>query len=141
MKKNLLSKCVWLIVAFVFLSLGGFNELPGQDWSIKQLKNIDHPILETKGKQFDFRDEVLGHVVAELETDFIDDQLHLNILARSPRIGGYRSYRHVHGSNRLTARVLRTMVDGVSLIELRDCLLYTSPSPRDLSTSRMPSSA
>ena len=25
--------------------------------------------------------------------------------------------------------------------ESRDCLLYTSPSPRDLSTSRMPSSA
>ena len=25
--------------------------------------------------------------------------------------------------------------------ELQDCLLYTSPSPRDLSTSRMPSSA
>ena len=24
---------------------------------------------------------------------------------------------------------------------VRDCLLYTSPSPRDLSTSRMPSSA
>ena len=26
-------------------------------------------------------------------------------------------------------------------IEFKDCLLYTSPSPRDLSTSRMPSSA
>ena len=25
--------------------------------------------------------------------------------------------------------------------EYNDCLLYTSPSPRDLSTSRMPSSA
>ena len=25
--------------------------------------------------------------------------------------------------------------------EVHDCLLYTSPSPRDLSTSRMPSSA
>ena len=25
--------------------------------------------------------------------------------------------------------------------KFRDCLLYTSPSPRDLSTSRMPSSA
>ena len=25
--------------------------------------------------------------------------------------------------------------------QLKDCLLYTSPSPRDLSTSRMPSSA
>ena len=27
------------------------------------------------------------------------------------------------------------------LEQLKDCLLYTSPSPRDLSTSRMPSSA
>ena len=26
-------------------------------------------------------------------------------------------------------------------IQIKDCLLYTSPSPRDLSTSRMPSSA
>ena len=28
-----------------------------------------------------------------------------------------------------------------TLVELDICLLYTSPSPRDLSTSRMPSSA
>ena len=28
-----------------------------------------------------------------------------------------------------------------SALELATCLLYTSPSPRDLSTSRMPSSA
>ena len=27
------------------------------------------------------------------------------------------------------------------IVEYADCLLYTSPSPRDLSTSRMPSSA
>ena len=27
------------------------------------------------------------------------------------------------------------------LVEIGSCLLYTSPSPRDLSTSRMPSSA
>ena len=26
-------------------------------------------------------------------------------------------------------------------VAINDCLLYTSPSPRDLSTSRMPSSA
>ena len=32
--------------------------------------------------------------------------------------------------------------DHLDYLELmRDCLLYTSPSPRDLSTSRMPSSA
>ena len=29
----------------------------------------------------------------------------------------------------------------LELPEIGDCLLYTSPSPRDLSTSRMPSSA
>ena len=29
----------------------------------------------------------------------------------------------------------------MNYIESMDCLLYTSPSPRDLSTSRMPSSA
>ena len=28
-----------------------------------------------------------------------------------------------------------------ALMEFHTCLLYTSPSPRDLSTSRMPSSA
>ena len=36
------------------------------------------------------------------------------------------------------------LVDGneiVSVVRPGDCLLYTSPSPRDLSTSRMPSSA
>ena len=30
---------------------------------------------------------------------------------------------------------------GASVFETETCLLYTSPSPRDLSTSRMPSSA
>ena len=31
--------------------------------------------------------------------------------------------------------------DAKETVEFYDCLLYTSPSPRDLSTSRMPSSA
>ena len=35
--------------------------------------------------------------------------------------------------------IIRTLVDAG--VEVRSCLLYTSPSPRDLSTSRMPSSA
>ena len=48
----------------------------------------------------------------------------------------------------ITATVVHgdlTIQEGIGLIEsvplLGDCLLYTSPSPRDLSTSRMPSSA
>ena len=35
----------------------------------------------------------------------------------------------------------RIQIDGGEVRLLNDCLLYTSPSPRDLSTSRMPSSA
>ena len=30
---------------------------------------------------------------------------------------------------------------GKEVVDVNGCLLYTSPSPRDLSTSRMPSSA
>ena len=37
--------------------------------------------------------------------------------------------------------VERRAVREAGLAGARDCLLYTSPSPRDLSTSRMPSSA
>ena len=37
--------------------------------------------------------------------------------------------------------ILRTLKPYTNPAELHDCLLYTSPSPRDLSTSRMPSSA
>ena len=35
----------------------------------------------------------------------------------------------------------RAVLDGINNPRDLDCLLYTSPSPRDLSTSRMPSSA
>ena len=41
-------------------------------------------------------------------------------------------------------KAFSAMVDGdvaAAMAALSDCLLYTSPSPRDLSTSRMPSSA
>jgi len=47
-----------------------------------------------------------------------------------------------------TRRVLVNMTEGKMVVEFEangrealDCLLYTSPSPRDLSTYRMPSSA
>jgi len=40
-----------------------------------------------------------------------------------------------------TTSVMSTYITAVVAGEYRSCLLYTSPSPRDLSTSRMPSSA
>ena len=39
------------------------------------------------------------------------------------------------------ARTRRREVDADTLAELKACLLYTSPSPRDATLSRMPSSA
>ena len=50
-------------------------------------------------------------------------------------IFGYGSQGHAHALNLKDSGVKEIVV------ALRDCLLYTSPSPRDLSTSRMPSSA
>ena len=41
----------------------------------------------------------------------------------------------------IAALVHGTTVGTNALLERKGCLLYTSPSPRDLSTSRMPSSA
>ena len=38
-------------------------------------------------------------------------------------------------------RIHSQCLTGDTLYSLKCCLLYTSPSPRDLSTSRMPSSA
>ena len=38
--------------------------------------------------------------------------------------------------------IMKAVTEGTEYLrENSDCLLYTSPSPRDLSTSRMPSSA
>ena len=38
-------------------------------------------------------------------------------------------------------QVANITVPEARMIQIQPCLLYTSPSPRDLSTSRMPSSA
>jgi len=45
------------------------------------------------------------------------------------------------GSNPLAALITRGLAEMTRLAVALGCLLYTSPSPRDLSTSRMPSSA
>ena len=51
------------------------------------------------------------------------------LFGRSPYLTG----THFDGPTNLIGQI----VD----VQIEDCLLYTSPSPRDLSTSRMPSSA
>ena len=52
----------------------------------------------------------------------------------------YRSL-HEQSIELHSAESIHTEWGPFTLHTFRDCLLYTSPSPRDLSTSRMPSSA
>ena len=47
----------------------------------------------------------------------------------------------LHEDQRALLRAMRQVGTSPSLVKTYGCLLYTSPSPRDLSTSRMPSSA
>ena len=58
-----------------------------------------------------------------------------------PALGGVRMRPYANSEAALNdaLRLSRTMTYKNALAGL--CLLYTSPSPRDLSTSRMPSSA
>ena len=50
-------------------------------------------------------------------------------------------YLYPNVSDPQGGHVLMNIETGATLTRPRVCLLYTSPSPRDLSTSRMPSSA
>ena len=60
---------------------------------------------------------------------------------------GVEDYREVGSAAVITVEPVTDRVDGGdtivlgTVVEVTGCLLYTSPSPRDLSTSRMPSSA
>ena len=61
--------------------------------------------------------------------------------------GGWRNFantkRRIANPSDMKGLKIRTVVADLpqELVRALGCLLYTSPSPRDLSTSRMPSSA
>ena len=76
--------------------------------------------------------------------DEVDELNRQEQLARE--MGGKEGIDFQHGRGKLTVRErIDLLADENSFHEVGTltgtCLLYTSPSPRDLSTSRMPSSA
>ena len=86
---------------------------------------------------------ILGNVLLEASgTDFTlvatDLEVELSVTGESQASD---TMRVTVGARRLLD-ACRMAPDGSTLrLEIEGCLLYTSPSPRDLSTSRMPSSA
>ena len=61
----------------------------------------------------------------------------------TPSLGGnlYMFYGVDHATGYIVNYGLRRKSEALTVFKRCVCLLYTSPSPRDLSTSRMPSSA
>ena len=84
--------------------------------SAKQLQKLGHECLIQKG--------------AGARAGFSDEDY------RKAGVKVVSSAKTLWGSSDVVVKVL-----GPDKAEVKYCLLYTSPSPRDLSTSRMPSSA
>ena len=57
------------------------------------------------------------------------------------REGGIKALEKIPGVGASIAEKIEEFIKTGRVKYYEDCLLYTSPSPRDLSTSRMPSSA
>ena len=72
--------------------------------------------------------------MVELLVDRLEDRLDLGEVANPAGIGIDLAFD-------IDGNAERMAMQAAAFVAFRDCLLYTSPSPRDLSTSRMPSSA
>ena len=75
-------------------------------------------------------------------TNYLDQSLSLlEIVGVEAR--GFRAYlaHRRRGENALSPASMQRQLSAIRTFYRYICLLYTSPSPRDLSTSRMPSSA
>ena len=79
----------------------------------------------------------------ELPYEKVYDLLHKCCTSISPDVLYLMKRAAAKETNPEAKTFLETMLKNVELAGQMDkpCLLYTSPSPRDLSTSRMPSSA
>jgi len=114
----------WTLGITVFMALGGtvigamFAGIPGQKWGARETLRVlaAFYVLSAVGCAFAWSWEVL-------------------LIARF--LGGLG----IGGSSVLGPVYIAELAPAKMRGRLVGCLLYTSPSPRDLSTSRMPSSA
>ena len=104
--------------------------------------------------EFDENEKVLSELEEKLTLDILKKKqiivalgggAFINRNIRNEVINNHISFWLKLNSDLLIKRIKnstkRPLVLNASNTELTNCLLYTSPSPRDLSTSRMPSSA
>ena len=96
------------------------GELAARRKARRSAKRASSPQVDSQDSSVQFTAEFGGRLCETLCTDIGSDEnlMEMNLIERIQQVGGT-----------------------VSVERLRNCLLYTSPSPRDQRGSRMPSSA
>ena len=135
------------VLAGVIAIMAAFVSIVGSpivDASISKAQAQVISGIDVVGNQRISRDTILTYVTIEpgqnassVKKDETIQALFATGLFKDVSIGS-------SGSRLIVTVVENPIVNGVSFVgndKIKDCLLYTSPSPRDLSTSRMPSSA
>ena len=120
--------------------------------SIDNISNIE-PILKLKGDFdlviSDIAPNLSGISAVDSENIFELNKLTIEVASNFLKTGGYlvmktfqnNMLKSLRKDMELSFKIVQTYKPAASKKQSGDCLLYTSPSPRDLSTSRMPSSA
>ena len=121
---------------------GGDTEyLPGELVNLQKIESINRSLMLISKKQASYYPILLGITRASLNTDsFISAasfQETTKVLTEAAIYGRLDWLRGLK-ENVIIGRLIPA---GTGFNAYNACLLYTSPSPRDLSTSRMPSSA
>ena len=94
---------------------------------MKELKNIKNILFDCDGVLYADLEGVFGQVSKKM-TQYISNKLNVDLKeAKELQTNYFHKYN--------------TSLNGLMIHHDIPCLLYTSPSPRDISGSRMPSSA
>ena len=141
------------VTFYMFLTIiGGIIFVGSQAWEWATFIKGDYGAVKTKGGNIlQFLDAETSKRVAVSDFAFVysssrDQHQKYNGIwyGEEPTLPSFSVDEVIAGMEASPNIVIRTQNlddNGHKTVLSRDCLLYTSPSPRDLSTSRMPSSA
>ena len=119
------------------------NEITRSTNHIKWLEKNFTNVISVEDNLSSFYDEfVKSKINATSSLTYSDEKKQLAFANTRSRLRMVNLYFHATSNNYIVAGTGNKVEDfGVGFYTKYGCLLYTSPSPRDLSTSRMPSSA
>ena len=119
------------------------SNLPGKHWKAVYISS------DKVGEVFDSLALLIGIYLQQWMNTFAKKWTSSKVTVQSPLSATYGAFTLYFVLNRLNMKSMKQCINIFSknlhandvVMKTFVCLLYTSPSPRDLSTSRMPSSA